>query len=173
MFKKIGNLRIKTLKNQRGFTLIELLVVIAIIAILAAIAIPMVGDHLARAAEASMLSDARSAATAIHALHVDAGLTFDGLSPAPAGPGPVEVTWTITPDPATTPPTFTATTRLSAGNTISVHGTPDDDNFTIVVVNGGARDDREAVAINQAGAIGWGADADAAAALVATPAATP
>jgi len=58
-------------RDERGFTLVELLIVIAIIAILAAIAIPQFAAYRARAVVASMVSDARNAATALEAVFGD------------------------------------------------------------------------------------------------------
>lgn len=57
--------------SDRGFTLIELLVVVSIIAILAAIAIPLFQHYRERSTKASMVVDARNAATQLEAYYVD------------------------------------------------------------------------------------------------------
>jgi type IV pilus assembly protein PilA len=58
-------------RGQKGFTLIELMIVIAIIGILAAIAIPQFQAYRARGYAASMISDAKSAHTAVSAWMAD------------------------------------------------------------------------------------------------------
>ena len=57
--------------GQEGFTLIELLVVILIIGILAAVAIPAFLNQRGKAQDASVKSDARSAATAEETYYTD------------------------------------------------------------------------------------------------------
>ena len=58
-------------REESGFTLIELLIVVAIIAILAAIAIPQFSAYRERGTRASMVADARNAATQEEAYFVD------------------------------------------------------------------------------------------------------
>lgn len=53
------------LKNKGGFTLVEMLIVVAIIAILISISIPLIGNALEKAREATDEANMRAAAGAI------------------------------------------------------------------------------------------------------------
>jgi prepilin-type N-terminal cleavage/methylation domain-containing protein len=126
-------------RDERGFTLVELLIVIAIIAILAAIAIPQFAAHTARAVEASMVADARNAATVLYTLHADAR-TYEG---AIGGTG--TVTFTVG--------GVTYTIMLSPGNTLAI--VSDVNTFTITITNPNARAGRTTHTLNHLGEVGW------------------
>ena len=74
------NLKAK-LQKKGGFTLIEMLIVVAIIAILIAISIPLVGNALERAKQATDAANERSAKAEITIMYLnstaDPAATFD------------------------------------------------------------------------------------------------
>ncbi|MCL0051755.1 hypothetical protein M1M97_03730 [Thermodesulfovibrionales bacterium] len=106
----------------------------------------MVGEHMARGVEASMVSDARAAAVAIHGLYFDAGHTFANLSVS--GEAGTNATWTIDGHQVVSP--------LSDGNTAGVvTGSVTATTFQIYVTNENARDARQWVSINHDGDIDW------------------
>lgn len=60
-------------ENEGGFTLVEILVVVLIIGVLAAIAIPIFLNQRQEAVKASILSDVKSAATAVEQFYAKGG----------------------------------------------------------------------------------------------------
>jgi len=114
----------KSMKERdQGFTLIELLVVIVIIGILAAIAIPLFLNQRKKGVDASMKSDAKSAANAVETWMVD--------NPSTAVPAATGVTGTATAAPLVG---FTA----SAGNTVNVRAGTSVGDYCIDVKNPGS-----------------------------------
>lgn len=93
--------------RSRGFTLIELLVVVSIVGVLAAIAIPSFMGRQAKAYDARVMVDTRSAATAQEAYFGDTGSYYTGMCSGLPG---------VSPSPGVTcntvggPSTFTVTT---------------------------------------------------------------
>ncbi len=140
MFKAISKMKVR---DERGFTLVELLIVIAIIAILAAIAIPQFAAYRARGIEASMVSDAKNAATQLEALFAD-----DQSYAAANGGNCTQAT------PCTIQGQGSnITINASAGNTIRIVSTAN--TFTVTVTNPNGRTGRQTHTLTNTGVTGW------------------
>lgn len=82
----MNNLKAK-LKKQSGFTLIEMLIVVAIVAILIAISIPLIGNALEKARDATDQANERAAKaeailTIMDVAELPTGVTWDANSKA-------------------------------------------------------------------------------------------
>lgn len=131
------------MRDERGFTLVELLIVIAIIAILAAIAIPQFAAYRQRGIRASMVSDARNAATQAEAYFAD---RQDYTGMVGGGPGPIVV------DLDAGAGTYNVT--LSRQNTLAwTAATPT--NWTLTIANPAAGAGMSPLTLTSAGACTW------------------
>ncbi len=115
--------KIQMKQDERGFTLIELLIVVAIIAILAAIAIPQFSAYRERGVRASMVADARNAATLLETYFTDWGSYNTADDGTAIGPGPTTYTWAgpltvkVSANNTLTPTITTTTYSISIANT--------------------------------------------------------
>ena len=70
------------MKKKKGFTLIELMAVIAIIAILAAVLVPTVSGYINRSKKTAIITQVRTAVTAIEAYNATASTQISTTSEA-------------------------------------------------------------------------------------------
>jgi prepilin-type N-terminal cleavage/methylation domain-containing protein len=118
----------KSMRNKdQGFTLIELLVVIVIIGILAAIAIPLFLNQRKKGVDASMKSDAKSAASTVETWMVD--------NPSTAVP-----TITLATDASGGSSTALDGFRMSKGNSLHLKPLADVGSYCIDISNPGSSD---------------------------------